>query len=108
MTTAYVLAHYLYLANDIRSDTKQIARRRAQGTTETRDQAGCTPFKTPHVQLIDLMCEDMAFHKDYFSQHKLFLPGSDPVSVAINRGVIIKCQDMKITQEEADVTNLCQ
>ena len=54
------------------------------------------------VQLIDLMCEDMAFHKDYFSQHKLVLPGSDPVHVEINRGVIIKRKDMKITQEEAD------
>ena len=54
------------------------------------------------VQLIDLICEDMAFHKDDFSQHKLVLTGSDPVPVEINRGVIIKRQDMKTTQEEAD------
>ena len=49
------------------------------------------------VQFIDLMCEDMAFHKDYFSQYKLVITGSDPVSVDINRGVIIKRQDMKTT-----------
>ena len=42
------------------------------------------------VQLIDLICEDMAFHKEYFSQHKLVLTGSDPVSVEINSGVIVK------------------
>ena len=54
------------------------------------------------AQLIDLICEDMAFHKDYFSQHKLVLPGSDSVPVEINKGVIIKRQDMKTTQEEAD------
>ena len=48
------------------------------------------------------MCKDMAFHKDYFSQHKLVLTGSDPVQVEINRGVIIKRQDIKTTQEEAD------
>ncbi len=46
----------------------------------------------------------MAFHKDYFSQHKLVLTGSDHVPVEINRGVIIKRQDMKTTQEEADTT----
>ena len=45
------------------------------------------------------MCEDMAFHKDDFSQHKLVLTGSDPVQVEINRGVIIKRQYMKTTQE---------
>ena len=54
------------------------------------------------VQLIDLMREDMAFHKDYFSQHKLVLTGSDHVQVVINKGVIIKRQYMKTTQEEAD------
>ena len=54
------------------------------------------------VQLIDLICEDMAFHKDDFSQHKLVLTGSDPVPVEINRGVIVKRQDMTTTQEEAD------
>ena len=54
------------------------------------------------VQLIDLICEDMAFHKDDISQHKLVLTGSDPVPVEINRGVIIKRQDMKTKQEEAD------
>ena len=54
------------------------------------------------VQLIDLMCEDTAFHKDYVSQHKLVLTGSDPVQLEINRGVIIKCHDMKTTQEETD------
>ena len=54
------------------------------------------------VQLIDLICEDMAFHKDDFSQHKLVLTGSDSVPVEINRGVIIKRQYMKTTQEEAD------
>ena len=53
------------------------------------------------VQLIDLICEDMAFHKDDFSQHKLVLTGSDAVPVEINRGVIIK-RHMKTTQEEAD------
>ena len=54
------------------------------------------------VQLIDLICDDMAFHKDDISQHKLVLTGSDPVPVEINRGVIIKRQDMKTKQEEAD------
>ena len=54
------------------------------------------------VQLIDLICEDMAFHKDDFSQHKLVLTGCAPVPVEINRGVIIKRQDMTTTQEEAD------
>ena len=54
------------------------------------------------VQRIDLMCEDMAFHKDYVSQHKLVLTGSDHVPVEINRGVVIKRQDMKTTQEETD------
>ena len=46
--------------------------------------------------------EDMAFHKDDFSQHPLFLTGSDPVPVEFNRSVIIKRQDMKTTQEDAD------
>ena len=54
------------------------------------------------VQLIDLICEDIAFHKDDISQHKLVLTGSDPVPVEINRGVIIKRQYMKTKQEEAD------
>ena len=54
------------------------------------------------MQRIDLMCEDMAFHKDYVSKHKLVLTGSDPVPVEINRSVIIKCHDMKTTQEETD------
>ena len=53
------------------------------------------------VQLIDLMCEYMSFHKDDISQHNLVLTGSDPVPVEINRGVIIKRQDMKTKQEEA-------
>ncbi|KAJ8375438.1 hypothetical protein SKAU_G00060180 [Synaphobranchus kaupii] len=52
------------------------------------------------MQLIDLICEDMASHKDDFTQHKLVLTGRDPVE--INSGVIIKCQDMKTTEEEAD------
>ena len=44
----------------------------------------------------------LAFHKDYFSQHKLVLTGSDPCARSeINRGVI-KRQYMKTTQEEAD------
>ena len=55
-----------------------------------------------NMQLIDLICEDMPFHKDDISQHKLVLTGSDPVPVEINRGVIIKRQHMKTTQEEAD------
>ena len=54
------------------------------------------------VQLIDLICEDMAFHKDYLLQYKLVLTGSDPVPVEINSGFIIKRQDMKSRQEEAD------
>ena len=54
------------------------------------------------VQLIDLICEDMAFHKDDISHHKLVLTGSDLVPVEINRGVIIKRQYMKTKQEEAD------
>ena len=54
------------------------------------------------VQLIYLICEDMAFQKDDISQHKLVLTGSDPVPVEINRGVIVKRQDMTTTQEEAD------
>ena len=54
------------------------------------------------VQLIDLICEDMAFHKDDISHHKLVLTGSDPVPVEISRGVIIKRQYMKTKQEEAD------
>ena len=54
------------------------------------------------VQLIDLICERMTFHKDDISQHKLVLIGSDPVLVEINKGVIIKRQDMKTKQEEAD------
>ena len=53
------------------------------------------------VQLIDLICEDMAFNNDEFSQHELVLTGSDHVQVVINRGVIIKRQYMKTTQEEA-------
>ena len=44
----------------------------------------------------------MAFHKDDISQRKLVLTGSDPVPVEINRGVIIKRQDMKTKLEEAD------
>ena len=44
----------------------------------------------------------MAFHKDYLSQHKLVLTANDPVQLEINRVVIIKRQDMKTTQEEAD------
>uniref|UniRef100_UPI00359005F2 uncharacterized protein n=1 Tax=Myxine glutinosa TaxID=7769 RepID=UPI00359005F2 len=54
------------------------------------------------MQLIDLICEDMASHKDDFTQHKLVLTGSDHVPVEINSGVIIKRQDMKTTQEETD------
>ena len=60
------------------------------------------------VQLIDLICEGMAFHKDDISQHKLVLTGSDPVPVEINRGVIIKRQDMKTKQELADTTMVVQ
>ena len=44
----------------------------------------------------------MAFHKDDISQHKHVLSGSDPMPVEINRGVIIKRQDMKTKQEETD------
>ena len=117
MTTAYVLGHYLYLANDILSDTKQIARRRAQCTGEKKGASRVYTLQNTtrlppqkvmltvtrnKVQLIDLICEDMAFHKEYFSQHKLVLTGSDPVPVEINSGVIVKRQDMKTTQEEAD------
>ena len=36
------------------------------------------------------------------SQHTLVLTGSEPVQVEINRVVIIRRQDMKTTQEEAD------
>ena len=54
------------------------------------------------VQLIDLICEGMAFHKDDISHHKFVLTGSDPVPVEINKGVIIKRQDVKTKQEEAD------
>ena len=54
------------------------------------------------VQLIDLICEGIAFHKDDISQHMLVLTRSDPVPVEINRGVIIKRQDMKTKQEVAD------
>ena len=54
------------------------------------------------VQLIDLIGEDMALHEDDISQHKLVLTGSNHVPVEINRGVIIKRQDMKTMQEEAD------
>ena len=44
----------------------------------------------------------MAFHKDDITQHKLVLIGSDPVPMKINRGVIIKRQNMKTMQEGAD------
>ena len=54
------------------------------------------------LQLIGLICEHMAFHKDDFTQHSLVLTGSYLVPVEINRGVIIKRQDMKTTQGEAD------
>ena len=54
------------------------------------------------VQLIDLICEDMAFYKDDIWQHKLVLTGSDPVAVEINRDGIIKRQYMKTKQKEAD------
>ena len=37
-------------------------------------------------------------------QWRLVLTGSDHVPVEINRGFIIKRQDMKTTQEEADTT----
>ena len=54
------------------------------------------------VQLIDLMCEDMTFHKGDFSQPNRLLTGSDPVPVEINRAVIIKRQKMETTKEEAN------
>ena len=55
------------------------------------------------VQHIELICVDMAFHKDDISQHKLVLNGSDPASVQMNRpGVTIKRQDMNTKQKEAD------
>ena len=73
-----------------------------QNTTRLPPQKVMLTVTRNKVQLIDLICEDMAFHKDYFSQHKLVHTGSDPVPVEINSGVIIKRQDMKTTQEEAD------
>ena len=42
-------------------------------STSTEVHADCYPNM---VQLIDLICEDMAFHKDDISQPKLVLPGS--------------------------------
>ena len=68
-------------------------------STSTEVRADCYPKL---LQLIDLICEAMAFHKDDIWQHKLVLTGSDPVSVEINRGVIIKRRDMTTKQEEAD------
>ena len=73
-----------------------------QNTTPLHPQKVMLTVTRTKVQLIDLICEDMAFHKEYFLQHKLVLTGSDPVPVEINSGVIIKRQDMKTTQEEAD------
>ena len=85
------------------------ARSRIGDTINTEVEAGISP-QPPHkvmltvtrnkVQLIDLICEDMAFHKDYFSQ--LVLTGRDPLPMEIKRGVIIKRQDIETTQEEAD------
>ena len=73
-----------------------------QNTTRLPPQKVMLTVTRNKVQLIDLICEDMAFHKEYFSQHKLVLTGSDPVPVEINSGVIVKRQNMKTTQEEAD------
>ena len=68
-------------------------------STSTEVRADCYPKL---LQLIDLICEDMAFYKDDIWQHKLVLTGSDPVPVEINRGVVIKRQDMTTKQEEAN------
>ena len=73
-----------------------------RNTTRLPPQKVMLTVTRNRVQLIDLICEDMAFHKDDFSQHRLVLTGSDPVPVEINRGVIIKLQYMKTTQEGAD------
>ena len=98
----YVLAHYLYRTNDIHSETKHISTK--ESTMHMRDKGASRVYtlrNTTHlpprkailtvtrnkVQLIDpIVCEDMAFHKDDFSQRKLVLIGSDPVPVEINRG----------------------
>ena len=66
-----------------------------RNTTSLPPQKVMLTVTRNNVQLIDLICEDMAFHKDYVSQHTLVLTGSDPVPVEINRGVTIKRQDMK-------------
>ena len=71
-----------------------------RNTTRLRPPKVMLTVTRNKVQLIDLMCEDTAFHKDYVSQHKLVLTGSGHVQLEINRGVIIKCHDMKTTQEE--------
>lgn len=54
------------------------------------------------MQLIHLICEDIVSHKEDFKQHKIVLTGSDSLLVEIDRGVIIKRQDMRTTREEGD------
>ena len=54
--------------------------------------------------LIDCIVVDLEIHKDDFipCSHILIVTGSDHVPVHIGWGTVIRCQDMRTTQEEAD------
>ena len=60
-------------------------------------------------QLMDCIVVDLELHKDDFIPccHFLIVTGSDPVTVHIERGTVIRRQNMRTTQEEAD-TNLIE
>ena len=58
-------------------------------------------------QLMDCIVVDLELHKDDFIpyDHFLIVTGSDPVTVHIELGTVIRRKNMRTTQEETD-TNL--
>ena len=108
LSLTYQIYTFRYKAYSTKESTRHRRDKGASRVCTLRNPTSLPPQKFTlsvirnKVQLIDLICEDMAFHKDDISKHKLVLTASDGVSVEINMGVIIKRQDMKTKKEEAD------
>ena len=62
------------------------------------------------IQLIDLIVAALQKEKDHFKLciHKLVVTGREPVTVEINKGLVIRRCDLKTVQEEADIIMIQQ
>ncbi len=58
-------------------------------------------------QLVDLISEDLIFHKDVYN-NKLVITGNDPVPVQIELGVAWKREDIAIKHKEVDTVLIQQ